>query len=51
MESKLGQGSTGGHIALQAACRVSRIVEDMLSQEIIQYGQMHWYGTRKTQPQ
>ncbi|OBT53577.1 hypothetical protein VE04_05984 [Pseudogymnoascus sp. 24MN13] len=31
--------------ALQAACRVTRIVEDMLSQNLIQFGQMHLYVT------
>jgi hypothetical protein len=27
--------------ALQAACRITRIVEDMISHNMIQFGQMH----------
>ncbi|KAH8810925.1 putative cutinase transcription factor 1 alpha [Xylogone sp. PMI_703] len=30
-----------GRPALQAACRVTRIVEDMLSENLVQFGQMH----------
>ena len=33
--------SGDGRIALQAACQITRIVEDMLSQNMIQFGQMH----------
>lgn len=33
-----------GRPALQAACRVTRIVEDMLSQNLVQFGQMHLYA-------
>ena len=31
----------GGQLAFQAACRITRIVEDLLSQELAQHGQVH----------
>lgn len=30
-----------GEIALQAASRITRIVEDMLSQDLLRFGQLH----------
>ncbi|RDW62461.1 hypothetical protein BP6252_11894 [Coleophoma cylindrospora] len=34
-------GQNGGQIALEAACRNTRILEDLLEQELIRYGNVH----------
>jgi hypothetical protein len=41
MDPHNDRDSSDGELALAAARRVTRIVEDMLSQRLIQFGQMH----------
>ncbi|OBT82782.1 hypothetical protein VE02_09277 [Pseudogymnoascus sp. 03VT05] len=40
-QTQIKQNTSEGGPALQAACRVTRIVEDMLSQNLIQFAPMH----------
>ena len=40
---KHGEEDKSNQIVLNAACRISRIAEDMSAQGILRYGQMHLY--------
>ena len=42
VQSSRDNGSKEGLIALEAASKISRIVEDILSRDLIQFLQMHW---------
>jgi hypothetical protein len=42
VQTSRDSGSKEGLIAFEAASKISRIVEDILSRDLIQFVQMHW---------